>query len=144
MLDIKFIRENPDLVRKAIANRGDNAPIDEILRLDAARRQKIGRLDSLRQERKTVSKEREKAQERGRQLRTEIQEMEEEVRRLDQQLESLLLQMPNIPESTVPVGKNENDNVVVRPWKEPRKLDFAPVPHWKLGEDLGIIDFDRG
>ncbi|OGO32668.1 MAG: serine--tRNA ligase [Chloroflexi bacterium RBG_16_56_11] len=144
MLDIRFVRENPEMVREAVANRNDNAPIDEILRLDSERRQKIGRLDSLRQERKTVSREREKAQERGRQLRTEIQEMEEEVRRLDAQLEALLLQMPNIPQSTVPVGKDESHNVVVRTWKEPKKFDFTPAPHWKLGEDLGIIDFDRG
>src|SRR4030042_5967622 len=86
MLDIKFIRENPDLVLKAIENRHDTAPIDTVLRLDAERRQKIGQLDSLRQERKTISKEsREKAQERGRQLRAEIQAMEAAVRGVDSQ-----------------------------------------------------------
>jgi seryl-tRNA synthetase len=145
MLDIKFIRENPDLVLKAIENRHDTAPIDTVLRLDAERRQKIGQLDSLRQERKTISKEsREKAQERGRQLRAEIQAMEEAVRGLDSQLEELLLQLPNIPLPDVPLGRDDADNVTVRAWKEPRAFSFEPAPHWKLGEDLGIIDFERG
>jgi seryl-tRNA synthetase len=144
MLDIKFIRENPGLVRQAVINRNDNAPVDEILRLDAERRQQTGRLDALRQERKSVSREREKAQEKGRRLRAEIQEMEEDVRKLDQQLEELLLQVPNIPQPAVPVGKGEEDNVVIRTRGEPKKFDFTPAPHWKLGEDLGIIDFDRG
>ncbi len=144
MLDIKLIRENPELVLKAIENRHDSAPLDDVLRLDAERRQKIGQLDALRQERKTVSREREKAQERGRQLRTEIQEMEEAVRNLDSQLEELLLQLPNIPAPDVPIGQDDADNVTVRTWKEPRTFPFEPAPHWKLGEDLGIIDFERG
>jgi seryl-tRNA synthetase len=144
MLDIRFIRENPDIVRQAIKDRQDSAPVDEILELDVQRRQKVGELDNLRQQRKALSKEREKAQEQGRALRTEIQEKEEEVRRIDERLEELLLQVPNIPQEDVPVGKEENDNVKVRSWGEPKEFDFEPVPHWKLGEDLGIIDFERG
>jgi seryl-tRNA synthetase len=144
MLDLKFIRENPELVKKAIENRHDSAPVDEILRLDAERRQNIIRLDSLRQERKTVSKEREKAQERGRALRAEIQKLEDEAKKLEERLEELLLQVPNIPQPDVPIGRDDNDNILVRTWGEPKKLDFTPAPHWKLGEDLGIIDFERG
>jgi seryl-tRNA synthetase len=144
MLDIRFIRENPDLVLKAIENRHDTAPIEAVLRLDAERRQKISRLDKLRQERKAISKEREKAQEKGRQLRTEIQEMEDAVRLLDANLEGLLLQLPNIPTPDVPPGRDDADNVTVRTWKEPRTFAFEPAPHWKLGEDLDIIDFERG
>jgi len=144
MLDLKLIRENPELLRQALENRQDSAPLDEILALDVERRQKVGELDNLRQERKAISKEREKAQERGRALRVEIQNLEEEVRRLDEQLEELLLQVPNIPHPDVPVGRDESDNVIVRSWGEPKRIDFEPAPHWKLGEDLGIIDFDRG
>jgi seryl-tRNA synthetase len=70
--------------------------------------------------------------------------LEEEVRNLDRQLEELLLQVPNLPHTTVPLGKDESDNVVVRSWREPRSFDFEPTPHWKLGEALGIIDFERG
>ena len=144
MLDVKFIRENPELVRQAVANRRDTAPVDDILELDTLRRQKVGELDGLRQQRKALSKEREKAQEKGRALRSQIQEMEEEVRKLDERLEELLLQVPNVPQAKVPIGKSEEDNVKVRSWGEPRKFDFKPAPHWELGEKLGIIDFDRG
>ena len=144
MLDIRYIRENPELVRQAIASRHDSTPIDDILKLDTARRQNIIKLDNLRQERKVVSKEREKAQERGRALRAEIQELEEESRRLDEQLGELLLQVPNIPQPDVPLGKDDNDNITVRTWGEPNQFAYEPAPHWKLGEDLGIIDFERG
>ena len=108
------------------------------------RRQKTGKLDALRQERKNVSKEREKAQERGRALRAEIQTLEEEVSKLDKQLEELLLQIPNIPQPDVPLGKDDTENVTIRTWGEPRKFDFKPLPHWTLGENLKIIDFERG
>ncbi len=80
----------------------------------------------------------------GRGLRTKIRALEEEVRSLDKQLEELLLQVPNIPQPTVPSGKDEGDNVVVRSWGEPRSFDFQPAPHWKSGESLDIIDFERG
>ncbi len=144
MLDIKIIRENPDLVKTAIKDRNDSTPIDEVLRLDAERRKNIVKLDALRQERKAVSKEREKAQERGRALRAEIQELEEAVKKIDSQLQELLLQIPNIPQSDVPIGKDDCDNVTVRTWGEPRQLSFEAKPHWTLGEDLKIIDFERG
>ncbi|MGD1120125.1 MAG: serine--tRNA ligase [Dehalococcoidales bacterium] len=144
MLDLKFIRENPDVVRQAVANRHDTAPIDEILRLDVERRQNIGKLDALRQERKTISKEREKAQERGRVLRGEIQALEDEVNKLDTWLEALLLQIPNIPQPDVPLGKDDTENVTIRTWGEPKQFSFKPVPHWTLGENLDIIDFERG
>jgi seryl-tRNA synthetase len=144
MLDIKFIRENPDVVRQALASRQDSAPLDDILRLEAERRRKVGELDNLRQQRKAISKEREKAQEKGRELRAAIQDMEEEVRRLDEQLEELLMQVPNIPQPDVPVGRGSDDNVTMRTWGEPKAFDFEPAPHWQLGESLGIIDFERG
>ena len=144
MLDIKIIRENPDLVKKAVKDRYDSAPVDEVLRLDAERRRNIVKLDALRQERKAVSKEREKAQERGRALRAEIQELEEAVKKIDDNLQELLLQIPNIPQPDVPVGKDDCDNVAVHTWGEPRKLSFEAKPHWTLGEDLNIIDFERG
>ena len=144
MLDLKFIRENPELVKKAVADRHDSAPVDDILRLDAERRQGIIKLDNLRQERKAVSKEREKAQERGRALRAEIQTLEDKAKKIDGQLSELLLQVPNIPQADVPLGKDDSENVTIRTWGEPKKLNFPPAPHWKLGEDLGIIDFERG
>jgi seryl-tRNA synthetase len=142
MLDLKFIRENIDQVRQAVANRQDTAPLDKILELDSERRQKLLELESLRHQRKEAARERGK--EKGRDLRTTIRGLEEELRSLDKQIEDLLLRMPNIPHPTTPVGKDERDNPVVRSWGEPRGFDFKPAPHWKLGESLGIIDFERG
>ena len=147
MLDLKFIRENIELVRQAIEQRQDTAPLDEILHLDSERRQRILELESLRHERKEAARERKTDQEtvaEGRDLRAMIRGLEEEARNLDKQLEELLLQVPNIPHPDVPVGKDENDNVVIRSWGEPKRFDFPPAPHWKLGESLGIIDFERG
>ena len=143
MLDLKFIRDNIDLVREAVARRKDSAPLDEILKLDAERRQRVTELEDLRRARKETARKRIAANE-GRKLRTKIKELEDEVRNLDTRLEELLLQVPNVPQPTVPVGSGEEDNVVVRSWGKPKSLNFEPAPHWKLGETLGIIDFDRG
>ncbi len=145
MLDLKFIRENTELVRQAIVNRQDSAPVDEILRLDAERRQKTQQLDNLRRKRKEIARERTpEAIDKGRQMRDDIRTLEEELRNLDCQLDDLLLQVPNIPDPSVPIGQDENDNILVRSWGELPSFDFEPMPHWKLGENLGIIDFERG
>jgi len=147
MLDLKFIRENTDLVRQAVENRQDTAPLDEILELDQERRRKLLELESLRHQRKQAAQKRkvdEEAIDEGRDLRAMIKGLEEEVRSLDNQLEELLLRVPNIPQPSVPIGKDERDDIVVRSWGEVKGFDFAPAPHWKLGEALGIIDFERG
>jgi seryl-tRNA synthetase len=147
MLDLKFIRENIDLVRKAIEDRQDTAPLDEIMELDQELRQKLLELESLRHQRKQAARERKADKEtieEGRDLRAMIKGLEDEVRSLDSQLEELLLQVPNVPHPTVPVGTDESDSVVVRSWGEPKSFDFTPTSHWKLGESLGIIDFERG
>ena len=144
MLDLRFIRENPDVVREALANRNDTAPIDEILELDTERRRKVQELEDLRRARKEVARDRQAAAERGRELRGQIHDLEETVRGIEQKLNDLLLQVPNIPDASVPVGKDEADNIVLRQWGEPKTFDFDPAPHWTLGESLDIIDFERG
>ena len=144
MRDLKFIRENIDQVRQAIAKRQDTAPLDEILQLDLERRQKMLELESFRHVRKEAAREKKVSLNEGRSLRAKIRALEEKVRSLDKQLEELLLQVPNIPHPSVPVGKDESDNPIVRSWGEPKSFDFPPAPHWKLGESLGIIDFERG
>ena len=145
MLDLRFIRENPDLVREALVKRSDTAPLDEILQLDSERRQKLLELEALRHARKETSRERQaEAAQEGRALRARIRDLDQKVSSLDNKLENLLLQVPNIPHPTVPIGKDETDNPVVRSWGKPEKFDFEPAPHWKLGESLGIIDFERG
>lgn len=147
MLALKFIRENPELVREAIANRKDTAPLDEILELDSERRKKIIELEDLRHARREAAREKKtdkETTEEGRDLRIIIKGLEEEVKRLDNELTELLLQIPNLPHPSVPPGKDEADNIVLRSWGEPKSLTFPPAPHWKLGESLGIIDFERG
>jgi seryl-tRNA synthetase len=144
MIDLKFIRDNPEIVRKAIADRQDSAPLDEILKLDGERRGQLLELEELRHQRKELAKQKGGDAEKGRDLRNNIRDLEESVRALDEQIEALLLQLPNIPHPTTPVGKSEDDNVVLRSWGEPKKFDFKPAPHWQLGEDLSIIDFERG
>jgi len=147
MLDLRFIRENTNLVEEALEKRRDSAPLDEILRLDAERRQKLLELESLRHTRKETARERKtdkETTEEARDLRAMIRDLEEEVKNLDSELEELLLQVPNIPHPSVPVGISDEDNVVVRTWGEPKSFAFSPAPHWKLGESLDIIDFERG
>lgn len=144
MLDIKFIRENTDLIIEAIANRQDSTPLDEILKIDAERRKKVSDLEELRRTRKESARQKQVAADEGRDLRTRIRGLEEEVRGLDSQLNELLLRVPNIPQATVPVGSSEEDNAVVRSWGELKSLAFPPKPHWELGESLGIISFEWG
>jgi len=145
MLDLKFIRENTDIVSKAIADRHDSAPLDEILRLDGERRQKIAELEEMRRSRRQASKERQaEAAEEGRALRVKIRELEDGLQTIEKSLNDLLLQMPNIPAPDVPVGKDDSENPIVRTWGEPKSFPFEPKAHWDIGTALNIIDFERG
>jgi len=157
MLDLRFIRDNPEAVRAALANRHDSAPLDDVLRLDTERRQKITALEELRRSRKQSSREHQAdaaeeglparsdaSAEAGRALRNKVRELEDTVKDLDVKLNDLLLQMPNIPDPGVPVGKDSSENQIVRTWGEPKTFPFTARPHWDIGEALGIIDFERG
>jgi len=145
MLDIKFIRENAEVVKKAIAERNDSASIDVILDLDACRRRQLLELENRRRERKELARTNgAESADRGRELRLRIKDLEEELRKLDGQLQDLLLRVPNIPQPSVPVGKSEDDNIVLRTCGELPQFGFNPTPHWELGEKLDIIDFERG
>ena len=145
MLALKFIRENSELVLKAMADRQTQAPVAEILELDGERRRQVAQLDELRRQRTELARQRgAEAADEGRRLRNEVKSQEETLRRLDSQLNDLLLRVPNIPDPSVPVGRDENDNVILRHWEEMPTFAFKPAPHWELGERLGIIDFERG
>ena len=151
MLDIRLIRDNLDLVRQALEKRGDSAPLDEITRLDERRRQMLHEMELLRAQRNEVSKQLGKMADKPpqliadmRQIGDKITSLEAEIGQVGAQLEDHLLRLPNIPAIDVPVGKDERDNIVVRSWGEPRHFPFTPLPHWELGERLGIIDFQRG
>ncbi len=151
MLSIQFIRQNPDLVREALNKRNDDAPLDAILEKDAQARKLQQEIEALRERRNRVSKELGRMKDKPpdliaemRQVGDQIKALEEQASRLAEELTDLLLRVPNLPQDSVPVGKDSADNVVVRTWGEPRRFDFTPRPHWELGESLGIIDFERG
>jgi seryl-tRNA synthetase len=140
MFDLKLIRDNPELVRDSLAHRKDTAGVDDIVIIDRDRRKKLSELEELRHTRKGGKM----APEEGRKLREQINALETETNEMDGKLKDLLLRVPNMPDSSVPVGSSEEDNVIVRQIGEPPKFDFKAAAHWELGEQLGIIDFDRG
>ena len=152
MLDLKFIRENPDEVRAALAKLHEEAPIDAILEADERRRSLLTEVEGLKQQLNQRSQQvaRAEAGERSRliaynrDLGERISALDAEVRQVEGRLNELLLLVPNMPHPDVPVGDSEADNVVVRTSGEPRELGFEPKPHWEIGEALGIIDFERG
>ena len=151
MLDLRFIREHADEVREALVKLHETAPIDEILALDARRRELLAEADSLKHRRNVVSKKigrmKEKDQaliEEMREVGTRIKELDVELNQIEVDLNDLLLLVPNMPDPSVPVGKDESENVLVRTVGEPRQFGFEPLPHWDLGPALDIIDFERG
>jgi len=151
VLSLQFIRENPDLVRKALEKRQLSESLDDILTLDEQRRSLLSEMEALRAKRNQVSKKLGKMEEKPPQLIEEMRELGNRIKAFDEQLKAteaqltdLLLRIPNIPHPSVPVGKDESENRIVRSWGEVRKFDFKPLPHWDLGEKLGIIDFVRG
>jgi seryl-tRNA synthetase len=153
VLDINLIRENPDYVKEQMARLYADAPIDEILAADQERRTLIASVEALRGQRNSLSKEvgrtrdKEAAKpiiESVRGINAQIEAMDAQLGTLEARLNDLLLRVPNLPDESVPVGKDENENVVVRNWGELPAFDFEPLPHWDLGPTLGIIDFERG
>jgi seryl-tRNA synthetase len=145
MLDLKYIRENAELVREAVSHRKDSAPVDEILAQDSERRRLLAELEELRRARKDAARQSAgEASSAGRELRDRAKCLEDRVKELDSSLETLLLQVPNIPQASVPIGRSEDDNVVSRVSGTPGEPACKPLPHWELGERLGIIDFERG
>jgi seryl-tRNA synthetase len=153
MLDIRAIRERPDFYRTELAKVGySSAELDVLLATDERRRALIHQVEAMRAERTRRSREiaRLDPAERGRAVE-EVKRQGEELARLERELTAaeaefaaLMLEVPNVPHPAVPIGEDERDNVVVRTVGEPRRLGFTPRPHWELGPELGIIDFERG
>ena len=151
MISIELIRNDPDKVRDAMSRRGDDVPIDHILELDTRRRATIAQADALKSRRNTVSRELGHNKERPpelveemRKVGAKIRSLDETVRSVEEEINSLLLNMPNLPQDDVPLGEDETGNVVVKTVGEIPSFDFEPLPHWELGEKLDIIDFERG
>jgi seryl-tRNA synthetase len=153
MLDLRLIREHPEQVKRGIARLHTEAPIDEILELDERRRALLTEVEDLKAERNIGSRmisQLDSGEERAariagmRTLGDRIQALDQEVAGIDEELNALLLQVPNLPDPDVPDGVDESDNVVVRHWGEPKELDYPVRPHWEVAEELGLIDFARG
>ena len=152
MLSINLIRENPQVVREALDRRDeDHAPLDRIIELDEKRRVILTSSEALRARRNQVSKELSKMKEKPpeviaemRQVGSEIKTLETDLKKMDEELDLLLLHIPNMPLQDVPSGADESGNVLIKTVGSAPTFDFQPRPHWEIGENLGILDFERG
>lgn len=150
MLDIKIIRNNPDLLKKALENRKASFNVDSLVELDEKRREVLFQVEQLKSKQNSDSKLIPQYKKEGKDVSALMEEMKElsekvkeldiKVREIDEETDGLVLTIPNIPNESVPVGTTDSDNLEVRKWGEPRKFDFDPKPHWEIGEALDILD----
>lgn len=151
MIDLKAIRSNPDLLKKALQKRKENFDIDGFLKLDENRRDIIQKVEQLKNKQNVTSKLIPQYKKEGKDvaslmdemkvLSDEIKELDSKVKSLDDEIEKIMLTIPNIPNETVPEGDTDEDNIEIRKWGAPRKFDFEPKAHWEIGENLNILDF---
>jgi len=149
MLSLSFIREHPDLVKDGARKKGEPAPVDEIVQLDAQRRETLTRLEQLKAEQNRRSAAMAKARDQAaidalRGLKDEVKALEQKLAPIDARLNALLLEVPNPPDPSVPDGKDSSANPTIRESGLDRKLAFTPRSHYELGERLGLFDFERG
>ncbi len=154
MLDIKLIRDNPEEVKARLATVGvPGTDVDALLNSDRVRRARISEVEALRAERTKRSKEirkisdpteRDTAVRSMRALGERVSQLEKQLAQEEEDFQQRLLDLPNLPHPDVPVGQDEDENVVIRTEGKPPTFAFSPRPHWELGEALGIIDFERG
>jgi seryl-tRNA synthetase len=151
VLDLKLIREQPEAVERALADKGGAHLVREIVERDAERRRLIRQVEDLNAERNRVSKEIGKspggitgeARAQMRTLADRVKTLDAELKDVDAVVQNLVLQVPNVPHPSVPPGKSDEDNVEVRRWATPREFAFTPRPHEEVGEALGLLDMDR-
>ena len=154
MLNIKLIRENPELVSEALKKRGeDTSSLNKILDIENRRRDLLRDVEEMRQNRNTISQQIGRLKKEGqdassvmdeaKKISDDMSSSEESLRDLETQVRDILLLIPNIPDASVPVGTDETENVEERVWGEIRQFDFEPKNHWDIGEDLDILDFER-
>jgi len=149
MLDLAFIRQNPEKIKKSTQEKGvEPKLVDQLLEVDKKRRDLISQVEKLKQERNQLRqnlKEKPGADviEKGRQLRKKVNKLEPELKETNEKFQALMLQIPNPPAEDVKAGKDENDNEVIRKWGKVPKFDFKPKDHLEIGEKLGLIDVKR-
>jgi seryl-tRNA synthetase len=154
MLDLKYVRANPDIVRAAIKNKNEKADLDGLLEFDGKLRSLLLKAEELKKERNVESERVAELKRKGenadeiiarmREVSERIKGFDEEISGVQRKLRDLMLILPNIPHESVPVGKDEDDNVELRSWGEPWSLCDKPAAHWEIGEALGILDLKRG
>lgn len=139
MLDIKFIRENADLVKKVTANKQlDSSIVDEVLKIDVEKRKLMGEVEELRADKNKYASE--KNIEKGKETKLKLQELEPKLAEIEKDFLEAIYKIPNMVSDDTPIGKDESENVVLRKWGTPKKFDFTPKDHMELGVKLGIID----
>ena len=153
MLDLKFVRENFERVKKSVNDRKAKVDLDSFADLDRKRRDILPELESLRAKRNQVSSQVGRIKKEGgdpsavfaemKEVGARIKSLEEELKAVDEALSALMLTIPNPPHESVPVGESEDDNPTVYTWGEPPRFDFEPLNHWDIGENLDILDFER-
>ncbi|MEK7583251.1 MAG: serine--tRNA ligase [Patescibacteria group bacterium] len=149
MLDIKFIRQNPDIVKQAAKNKNVAVDVDKLLALDERRRHVQGELDQANSFRNAIAKASEGGKPtldqiaEGKKYKEQAAELDREIKTVEQELQELLYKVPNIPTEDTPIGTSEADNKIIKEWGEKPAFDFTPKPHWELGETLDIIDNER-
>jgi len=147
MLDIQYIKDNTQKVKDAAKNKNREVDIDKLLKLHDERLNFIQKIQILREERNEISSKRPPSPEdieRGKNIKNELKELESNLKNIEEELNKLMLYVPNVPFDEVPVGKDESANVEVKKWGEPTKFDFEPKDHITLGKELDIFDLDRG
>ncbi|MBP3938818.1 MAG: serine--tRNA ligase [Clostridia bacterium] len=152
MLDIKLIRENPDLVKAAMKSRNKDmdALVDEVLAIDVQRRELMTKTDAMKQEQNSASKQIPQIKKAGgdiseimarmNEIKEKVKANDAEIAELDKKQKTIMYEFPNVPNSTVPLGKDDSENVEIRRYGEPRSFGFEPKAHWDIGADLGILD----
>ena len=154
MLDIKLIRKDPEWAKKKLAARNIGPEqVDDLLELDEKRRQLLTQSEELKAQRNKVSQQiAQIKREQGdaseqvaamKQVGKQIKGLDEQLDKIEKSTEYILVRLPNFPDDSVPIGPDESYNVEVRKWQQPREFTFTPKAHWEIGENLGILDFER-
>ncbi len=154
MLDIKILRQNPEIIKDALKKRNNDLDIEPAIELDKQRRAILTEVEQKKAKQNEITKQIPQMKKAGentdaifaemKELSNEIKADDEKVREIDEQLRDFMLRIPNIPNADIPVGADDSDNVEIRKYGEPRKFDFEPKAHWDIGTDLDILDFERG
>jgi seryl-tRNA synthetase len=154
MLDLKFIRNNIEFLQEMLKNRGAEGALEEFEQLDAERSELLTKVEALKHRRNHASAEVGKRKRSGEDasdiiaemgaVSKEIKELDTKLNETDEKLKDIQLSLPNVYHESTPIGKDEDENIEVKKWGEIRKFDFEPKSHWELGEELDILDFERG